>query len=159
MKKLNTKLLLLLIIVSISGFAQENRNFPRVEEMHNQKWKFLVEKVQLSAKDADAVQPIFMDYEKSVWTFHAKNMEYFKLVKSTQDNVSFNFAELNERYVEMEMTQAQMFKNYHLKLKKILSPETLFKYYKAEREFKHKLLQNFPNKMHQGKKVENNESN
>ena len=34
-----------------------------------------------------------------------------------------------------------MLKSYHLQLRRLLAPETLFRYYHAEREFKRKLLQ------------------
>jgi hypothetical protein len=52
--------------------------------------------------------------------------------------------------VESEVKQSQLFKSYHLQLRKVLQPETLFKYYKAEREFKRKLLQGMPGRLPSG---------
>jgi len=144
MKNLKYKILFFMVLANTILFAQENRPFPRVEEMHNRKWQFLVEKAQLSAREVEIVQPIFMEYEKSVWSFHAKNIDFLKSVKNQKNDVTINYTEINDQYAEMELTQAQLFKSYHLKLKKVLSPETLFKYYKAEREFKRNLLQNLP---------------
>ena len=62
-----------------------------------------------------------------------------------EKNSKPNYSQLNDQYLELEINQAQLFKNYHLKLRKILSPETLFDYYKAERAFKRKLLHEMPN--------------
>jgi hypothetical protein len=155
MKKLNNRLLLLMVFFSSALFAQENKPFPKVEEMHNRKWQFLVDEAKLTPKDAEIVQPIFMEYEKSIWNFHAKNGEFFKSIRNRQNDPTINYSEINDRYAEIEITQAQMFKNYHLKLKKVLQPEMLFKYYRAEREFKRKLLQNLQDHHHQSKKGPN----
>ena len=114
---------------------------PNVDDMHSQKWQFMVEKAQLSPTDIAKVQPVFMQYEKTMWCQHQQNRDFFKKNFKKDNNVKPNYAELNDRYVEMEVKQSQMFKNYHLQLRKLLSPETLFRYYHAEREFKRKLLQ------------------
>jgi len=157
MKKLKYKLLFLMVFISSLLIAQENQPFPKVEEMHNRKWQFLVEKAKLSPKDIDAVQPIFMEYEKALWSFHAKNGEFFKSLRNRKNDPTVNYSEINDRYAEIEVTQAQMFKNYHLKLRKVLAPETLFKYYKAEREFKRTLLQNLQDHKEKGKRFGNSD--
>jgi len=124
--------------------AQENRPFPKVEDMHNRKWQFLATKAQLSQKETDAVQPIFMDYEKGLWEFHSKTGEFFKSLMKKMNDHTINYVEVNDKIAETKVTEAMMFKNYHLKLKRILSPEKLFKYYGAENEYKKSLLQNLP---------------
>jgi len=123
--------------------AEDNDKFPKIEDMHNQKWQFLVTKAQLSPDDVAKVQPVFMNYEKSVWNLHQQNHEFFKSAMKDAKKVKPNYAELNDRYVDFEFKEAQMFKNYHMQLRKLLAPETLFNYYRAEREFKRKLLQDF----------------
>jgi len=131
----------LLVFLSSSMIAQENAKFPRIEEIHARKWQSLVTQAQLSSKEIEAVKPVFMDYEQQVWKSHQENREFFRAALKNASKVKPNYAELNDRYVELELKEAQMFKNYHLQLRKLLQPETLFKYYKAEREFKRKLLQ------------------
>ena len=143
MKTLKFMLVSLFVLVGLTAQAQDNDRFPKIEEMHNNKWQFLVEKAQLSADDIAKVQPVFMSYEKSVWDLHQQNRDAFKAAMKDVKKVKPNYADLNDRYVEFEFKQAQMFKNYHMQLRKLLSPETLFKYYKADREFKRKLLQDF----------------
>lgn len=139
------KLLLIGLLVLMGNFvmAQEHGKFPRIEEMHNQKWQFLVTEAQLTLEDIANVQPVFMSYEKSVWELHQQNRDFFKAAMKNQKKVKPNYAELNDRYVDFEFKEAQLFKNYHMQLRKLMQPETLFRYYKAEREFKRKLLQDF----------------
>jgi len=124
--------------------AQNKGNSSKVDEMHAQKWQYMVEQSDLSQKEVELIQPVFMEYEKAVWKQHAKNREFFRSARNKDKNVKPNYSELNDRYAEIELIQAQQFKAYHLKLRKLLSPEILYKYYKAEREFKRKLLQDYP---------------
>ena len=159
MQTIKYKILFLMIFAITFVSAQENQSYPKVEEMHNSKWRFLVEKAQLSPKDAETVHPVFMEYEKALWSFHAKNSDFFKSLRSKKNDPTINYSEINDRYADIEVTQAQMFKNYHLKLRKILAPEVLFKFYRAEREFKRKLLQNLQNTPRRGKQVERQTNN
>ncbi|MEI6752244.1 MAG: hypothetical protein WCK78_03665 [Paludibacter sp.] len=141
MKTLKYNLLFIFTFICLIVNAQERPPFPKVEEMHNRKWQFIVEKTKLTQAESDATLPVFMEFEKAMWAFHGKNGEFFRSFKDKMKDPNVNYSEINDRYVEMGITQAQLFKNYHLKLRKILPPETLFRYYKSEREFKRELLQ------------------
>ena len=144
MKKSKFTLIFLMLVLTSIIFAEERPPFPKVEDMRNQKWQFLVTKAQLLQKEVDAVQPIFMEYEKALWDFQIKKGEFFKSLMKNMNDHTINYTEVNDRIAEMKVTEAMMFKNYHLKLKKVLSPEKLFKYYGAENEYKRSLLQNMP---------------
>ncbi len=144
MKVLKKSILLMLIALSAMASAQENWNNAKVEEMHEHKWKFIVEQANLSPSEVLLVKPIFLQYEKTIWSQHLRNREFFHSVMKLDKNNKPNYAEINDRYAEIEYIQGLNFRNYHLKLRKLLTPETLFNYYKAERDFKRKLLQNLP---------------
>jgi len=143
MKLIKNILITILLILSSTAIAQDKDKHFNIEEMHARKWQSLITQAQLTPKEIDAVKPVFMEYEQLVWKLHEINHDFFKSSFKNAKNGKPNFAELNDRYVENEIKDAQMFKNYHLKLRKLLQPETLFKYYRAERDFKRKLLQDF----------------
>ena len=140
MKLMKYALIGMLMVVSSTISAQDNDRNARIEEMHERKWQSLITQAQLSPREIEAVKPVFMQYEQMVWKQHQENREFFKSALKNAKNSKPNYAELNDRYVENEFKEAQQFKNYHYQLRKLLQPETLFKYYKAEREFKRKLL-------------------
>jgi len=144
MKKSQFLVIYFMLFLTGVVFADERPPFPKVEDMRNLKWQFLVSKAQLSQKEADAVQPIFMEYEKALWDFQNKKGEFFKSLMKNMNDHTINYTEVNDKFADMKVAEAMMFKNYHLKLKKVLSPEKLFKYYGAENEYKRKLLQNLP---------------
>ena len=145
MKTIKNNLIIILVVTSSIVNAQEIGSSPKVNEMHAQKWKYMVEQAQLSQKEVEVVMPVFMEYEKSVWNQHDKKRNFFKTVEQLEKNSKPNYSQLNDQFMDLEINQAQLFKSYHLKLRKLLSPETLFNYYKAERAFKRKLLKEMPN--------------
>ena len=141
MKLIKYALLGMLVFLTSTAIAQDNNKIPKIDELHAKKWQCLSTKSKLTPKEMETVKPIFMDYEQSVWKMHEEKHDFFKSALDNEKTVKPNYADLNDRYVDYQIKEAQMFKNYHLKLRKLLQPETLFKYYKAERDFKRKLLQ------------------
>ena len=140
MKLIKYCILFLLAFLNTTAFAQDNTKFPKIEDLHERKWQILITQAQLSPKEAENVKPVFIEHENLVWKLHQGNHEFFKSALKNAKNVKPNYAALNDRYIDNEFKEAQLSKIYHIKLRKILDPETLFRYYKAERDFKRKLL-------------------
>jgi ribosomal protein L24 len=132
--------------------AQDKGKWAKVEEMHAHKWQYLVEQSNMTQNEIQKIQPVFMEYETAIWKLHARNREFFRSARNKDKDEKPNFVELNDRYADFELIKAQEFKAYHIKLRKLLSPETLYKYYKAEREYKRKLLQDYPGRPGPGKR-------
>ena len=143
MKRMKYTFLGLLMILSSSLLAQDNNRFARIEEMHERKWQNLITQAQLSPNEIEMVKPVFLQYEQTIWKMHQENRDAFRAALNNAKNVKPNYADLNERYVNYQFKEAQLFKNYHIKLRKLLQPETLFKFYKAERDYKRILLREF----------------
>ncbi|MFV0470706.1 MAG: hypothetical protein ACK5L7_01545 [Paludibacteraceae bacterium] len=137
----NITIITLLLILGIPLQAQKHRNFPNVDEMHEKKWKMISKDLNLTPEEINNVKPIFIDYEKKTWELHKERR---KVMMDYKKENNINYCKLNDDYINFELKQAQLLRAYHLRLKKTLKPETLFNYYKAERMFKRKLLQNMP---------------
>lgn len=143
MKMMKFKILGALLLLSGFLYATDAGSPSMIDQMHLRKWNILASQAQLSSKEIELVQPVFMEYENAVWTLHQKNREFFKSAFQNKSKGKPNFAELNDRYADFDFQDAQLFRNYHYKLRKLLPPETLFRYYLAEKEFKRKLLRDF----------------
>jgi len=140
-----------IVLLSSTAMAQDDHKNSRIDQLHEQKWQILITRADLTPKETDLVKPVFMEYEQTIWRLHQENREFFKAAIKNAKNVKPDYAELNDRYINSEFKEAQLFKNYHLKLRTLLQPETLFKYYKAERDFKRKLLQDLQDRKAQNK--------
>ncbi|NDV46178.1 hypothetical protein D0T49_03865 [Paludibacter sp. 221] len=121
--------------MALTVLQAEEKRQPSPEDMHTKKWEFLVKTANLNQQQAEQVKPVFMKYEEGLWDLHKKNHP-----KREPKNTPPNYEELNDKYVERELKQAELLRDYHAELKEILTPETLHNYYKAERMFKRELI-------------------
>ena len=127
-------LFILLIFPLNNVWADIEKECPTTEEMQSKKWEYMKTEARLTDEEATLVKPIFSDYESKVWDLH-KNR---RLGKQSKNNP--NYEELNDNFIYLETKQAEFLQEYHLKLKKVLSPERLFNYYHAERSYKRHLI-------------------
>jgi hypothetical protein len=139
----------ILLLVSSYTVAQELKPRHSVEEIQQMKWKMIVEATKMSAKDIELIQPFFLEHEKSMWNLHQQKRMFFKTEQQKDGEDKVNYAQLNDQYVEFEVKEAELVKKYHSQIKKLLSPQSLYVYYKAEREFKRKLLDDMRAKRHE----------
>lgn len=137
-------LLMTLLFVAFMLQAQDNKNRPKVDEMHARKWQYMVEQAKLSSQEAAKVQPVFMEYEKAVWNLMEQNKDFFKKFKEDKKSQTKpDYEGMNDRFVNIDIQKAQLFKNYYLKLKKILPAEKIFDFFNAERSFRKELIKDW----------------
>lgn len=136
MNSLKYYILIGLLAICSTTWAQQ-KGKPTAEEMNERKWEHLKTTAKLSDSEAQAVKPIFKEYEESIWKLHEANRAAYRNNKKAEKP---NYKELNDNTINTEVKQAEYLQAYHQKLEKILPPETLFNYYHAERSYKRMLI-------------------
>lgn len=132
-----------LSVVSVSAQNQErNRNFD-INKFHERKWEFMMSEVKLSPAEMSLVKPVFLNYEKNGWELHKQTRDLFRKTRNGTMTEK-DYSDLNDKMINMEIKRAQYLREYHMKLRKLLKPETLFKYYRAEKSFERQLLNKRP---------------
>lgn len=141
--RINTLLVVLLAVI-FSAHAQQGRrgNF-NVNIFHENKWNFMMGEVSLSPAEIDAVKPIFLEYEKKNWELYKQIPQVFRQSRN-RNLTEKEYRELNDKMINNEIKRSQHLREYHLKLRKLLKPQTLFKYYQAEKNFERQLLSGRP---------------
>jgi hypothetical protein len=134
------------LLVTFILQAQDQKERPKIEDMHARKWQYIVDQANLTPQEAAKVQPIFMEYEQAVWKLMEKNRPFFVGNKNPDDNDKPNFEEMNERFINTEIQKAQLLKTYYQNLKKVLSAEKIFNIGAAERSFRKELVKNWQGK-------------
>ncbi len=137
---------LLFTLITFSVFtlhAQGFRELPKIKEMQDQKWQYIVQEAGLTEKEALKVQPIFMEYEQAVWNLMEKNRPFLMGHERVNVNEKPDFAKMNENFVNTELQKAQLLKTYYQKLRKLISDEKIFKMGAAERSFRKELVKDW----------------
>jgi len=141
------KYLIILVAILFTGSiaAQQNRNNDerqkRWEEMKAKRAAFFTERVGLTAEEAQSFWPVYNQLQE------AKGKLYFKmkdLHRNTKTNEKgervINFEEITHEMLNIKIQEANLDKAYYHKFKQFLSPEKIYKYYIAERDWAGELL-------------------
>jgi hypothetical protein len=137
----NVKLKLLIILIACSGAATAQENRPTRERVEAMKIGFITDRLNLSSEEAKVFWPVYNQYSD----------ELEKLRKGRRDNIinaRENFDEMSdadlEKAVDSELAfrqnEVDIIKKYHPQFKKVLPIKKVAKLYKAEEDFKRKLL-------------------
>lgn len=135
----------LMLCLSAQIYAQPGCRHPRptVEEMLAGKWRYIVEKAQLTPEEQQKVEPVYREYEQSSWKLQK---DYFS-ERRKQDISNFtedDFRAANAALVRKDEKEARLLADYRKKLEHLLSPKKLFFYYDAERKFRRDLMRGMP---------------
>lgn len=131
--------------------AQNQYGRMRIDDLHEKKWEFFVQQINLSPAESNAIKPFFLEYEKNIWQLHKQTRDIFQ--KSKSANLTENdYNEINEKMINIELQRMQLLRDYHLKLKEQIKPFTLFQYYLTEKKYEQHLLQTRQPMHNKGKK-------
>lgn len=119
--------------------SQEERQ-KQFEEMKLKQIAYFTERIGLTAEEAESFWPIVNDIRDRRWRI---NHDIRRCFRQGKDNKEVDYAKTLERLMDLRKQEADLEKECYDKLKKILSPEKLYKYYKAEEDFSFELLRSF----------------
>ncbi|HET9571593.1 MAG TPA: hypothetical protein VFP20_09335 [Bacteroidales bacterium] len=123
-----------------SGNQNEVRK-QRWEEMKAKRAAYYTEKIDLTSQEAQLFWPVFNELQEKKWKLHQQMSAQFRNgKKDDQGKPIINYSKVNDELIRIKVSEANLDKIYHEKFKRILSPEKLFLYYGAERDWANKLL-------------------
>lgn len=142
MKHIIYILSILLLCLAPNSYLSAQKRAPKfdIEEVRAQKWTVLSTQAKLTEPEKAKALPIFNEYEAAVWKLNNGNREMFREMRDKEKN-AVDYEKLNNQYILTEVKEAELLQKYHEQLSKIFSPQTLYEYYRAERHYKQKLLQ------------------
>lgn len=123
------------------GPNQEERQ-QQWEEMRLKKIAYFTDKIGLTTEEAQWFWPIVNDIQNRSF---ALNHELMRLTRTSRQDKGkeIDYEKITARMMEIRLQQAELDKERYEKLKVVLSPEKLFKYYIAEEGFSRELLRSF----------------
>jgi len=136
MKK--TVLVILFAVMATGTVMAQGRKQP-LERIHAAKMAYITDRLRLNGQQAASFVPVYKDYEQEVKTLR---QSYFKKYKGTK---AFDRDDATSRqYIDDDLNYQQQVielkRRYNDQFLKFISAQQLSELYKAEREFKQKLL-------------------
>ncbi len=140
MKKI-VGLLFVFLLASVGSQAQKDNKKERIEKLKSQKVAFLTDHIGLSSDDAQKFWPVYNHFSEKMDALKNSMRENIHYLHENLEKLSVEEKEQAiDKHVNFEVKEAQLEKDFHEKIKKVLSINQVIKYYEAEHEFKKKLL-------------------
>lgn len=119
--------------------GRQQRHKQRQEQIRARKIGYFTAQLDLTPEEAQAFWPVYNEYwEKRTALFIERNTLMRKVKNEKVDDKKA--LQIAQRLVENAQDDANLMREYHSKLEKILSPQKLLKYYVAEESFREELI-------------------
>ena len=140
MKKLKNRLLIFLLLFSTAVIAQERK--PAKERVDAMKIGFLTNRLNLSPEEAKTFWPVYNMYADELEKLRRSRRENIEDVRENFDSMSDAALEKSvDNEILFRQSEMDILKKYRPQFKKILPIKKVAKLYKAEEDFKRKLLE------------------
>jgi len=139
-------LFLILGIFAISTYVQgqnndDNSRKQRWEEMKAKRTAFYTERIGLTAEEAQAFWPLYNELQEKKGELHRSMSAQFRNSKRNGNRKKgIDYTKATDDMINLRVDEAILERSYHAKLKTVLPPEKLFRYYRAERDWANQLL-------------------
>jgi hypothetical protein len=137
MKK-GTFILILLAVLPFSGLKAQN---PNLEKFNSYKIGFFTKKMNLSTEEAEKFWPVYNEYQSQR---NQIQKDKIMLVRDFNQNGSVltdkQLTEMGDQLIKDISDESALAVAFHKKIKEILSPAKVIRYYQAENQYKIQLL-------------------
>jgi hypothetical protein len=144
MKRIVTYLLTVIIpVISLSG---QNLNPENLEKLNNYKIGFFTKKLNFTTSEAEKFWPVYNEYQDQRNTIQ---LEKIRLIRNFNQNessmTSDQLTETGDKLAGFIVRESDLAIAFHKKLKEILPPAKVIRYYQAENQYKAQLLTELQN--------------
>lgn len=146
--KTNKTILILLFLLSIPTFAQQEMN-EKKEQIRTLKVGFITNELSLTTDEAAKFWPIYNAFDDKQFELRHQKMKAFKARMDDETLDKMTEKEAISLLAQMESTENELFqlrKKFISNLRSILPATKIIKLKKAEDDFNRKLLQQYRNK-------------
>ncbi len=135
-------ILILFSLISHSVFAQSRKM--DLVDYEKRKTEYIIKEAGLTEDEAHKFFPVFNELNKKKFALHKGHREIIEKIKSGKESISDDeYRKMLEKDADVKLKEAELDKEYSVKLEKVLSPEKIYKAQQAERKFMQRELQRF----------------
>jgi hypothetical protein len=146
MKKTAT-ILILLLTCNVSRLASQN---PNLEKLNSYKIGFFTKKLNLSSAEAEKFWPVYNEYQKQKNQIQLEKVNLIRNFNLNENNLNDNqMAEIGDKLVAAIVQESALAVTFHKKLKEVLPPAKVIRFYQAENQYKVQLLNELQGKQQQ----------
>lgn len=114
---------------------------PNLEKLNNYKIGFFTKKLNLSSEEAEKFWPVYNEYQGHRNLIQLEKLKLNRNFNLNESTLSDNqLEEMGDKYVDCLVQESALAVTFHKKLKEVLPPVKVIRYYQAENQYKVQLL-------------------
>lgn len=137
MKRLSIVLMAILIF-PLTRLAAQN---PNLEKLNSYKIGFFTKKLNLTSGEAEKFWPVYNEYQKQK---NLIQMDKVNLIRDFNQNEAklsdSQLTEIGDKLIATIVQESTLASTFHKKLKEVLPPAKVIRFYQAENQYKIQLL-------------------
>lgn len=128
-------------IIAILAFPVLNAQTPALEKLNAYKVGFFTKKLNLTSQEAEKFWPVYNEYQKQKNQIQIEKTSLIRNFNQNESSLSDNqLAEIGDKLVATFVEESALQVNFHKKLKEVLPPAKVIRFYQAENQYKAQLL-------------------
>jgi Spy/CpxP family protein refolding chaperone len=130
--------LLIMLIFSGVRLAAQNTN---LDKLYAYKIGFFTKRLNLTSQEAEKFWPVYNEYQKQKNSIQQEKMKLIKDFNQNESTLSDNqISETGDKLVASIVQESNLAVTFHKKLKEVLTPAKVIRFYQAENQFKAQLI-------------------
>ena len=114
---------------------------PNVERLNAYKIGFITKRINLTPQEAEKFWPVYNDYQELKYKIQRERQDINKNFNQNENSISDQeMIKAADRIIELQVSEAALAKDFHEKVKTILSPYKVLRLYQAENQYRMQLL-------------------
>ena len=137
MKKTIVTVLILMMLPAIRSVAQN----PNLEKLKTYKIAFFTKRLDLSSQEAEKFWPVYNDYQNQKNKIQSERISIIKDFNQNESTLNDKqLTDIGEKIIAATVEESSIAVSFHSKLKGVLPPAKVIKFYQAEAQFKAHLI-------------------
>jgi curli biogenesis system outer membrane secretion channel CsgG len=142
-------LLLLISMLPVNTTSAQNTN---LEKLNNYKIGFFTKRLNFTSEEAQKFWPVYNEYQNQRNQIQLEKIKLIRNFNQNENSLSNDqLAEIGDKLVNSIVQESSLAVAFHKKLKEVLPPAKVIRYYQAENQYKMQLLNELQNVRQQQK--------
>lgn len=127
-----------LLMLPVLKVASQNK---KLENFNNYKIGFFTKKLELTSSEAEKFWPVYNEYQTQKNQIQLEKVSIIRNFNLNETTMSDNqITELGDKLILTISQESSLAVSFHKKLKEVLPPAKVIKFYQAENQYKAQLL-------------------
>ena len=144
------RLLIVLMVILIFPLTRLSAQNPNMEKLNSYKIGFFTKKLNLTSGEAEKFWPEYNEYQKQK---NLIQMDKVILIRDFNQNEATlsdsQLTEIGDKLIATIVQESTLASTFHNKLKEVLPPAKVIRFYQAENQYKIQLLKELQNALQQ----------